>query len=565
MKKIIIFLLFLTLIPIASAKPLHTTLLAAQELNGTLVGSTADAFLEIQDGRGRVFLETFPLTKIDTQISTRFAKEISCNYFDIDCSNADFIYTIRSNSVIIGGPSAGAAIAVLTTAGLLDLEMDESVAVTGTINSGGLIGPVGGLKAKIDAAANADIQKVLIPIGTRMYNESNESIDLIEYGQQKSVEVIEVIDLNEVVQYFTGQQILESNKTFTIHPEYTEIMGRVSEQLCSRSRELNSELSKFTINQTIKQDILNKTVRASQAAQEQSYYAAASYCFGLNVQLRTLLYEKQNTKDIDIRTKAAKLQSELKVLEQDAREQRLDTIADLQTLSIVLDRLQDAQRYLDELKNEESIATLALAEERLFSAHAWSEFFAMSGSKIELNDERLEQSCIEKIQEAKEREQYVQLFLGNIGHITEGIERATGLHEKDEFVQCLIAASEAKAEANAILSTIGVEQDQLPRLIETKKSAIQTLVARTIDKGAFPILGVSYYEYASSLQQYDVHSALLYSEYALELSNLDIYFDEYGTQRVVDKKSDVIPFIAGIIVGLTIAGLLFFVHGRKKR
>src|SRR3989338_9929009 len=172
MKKIIIFLLFLTLIPIAYAEPLHTTLLAAQELNGTLVGSTADAFLEIQDGRGRVFLETFPLTKVDTQISTRFAKEISCNYFDIDCSDADFIYTIRSDAVIIGGPSAGAAIAALTTAGLLGLELDEDVAVTGTINSGGLIGPVGGIKAKIDAAAGAGLNKVLIPLGTRMYNES---------------------------------------------------------------------------------------------------------------------------------------------------------------------------------------------------------------------------------------------------------------------------------------------------------------------------------------------------------------------------------------------------------
>ena len=115
------------------------TLLAAQELNSTLIGSTADLYLEVQPGRGRVFLETFPLTKVDTQISTRFAKEIACHYFDLSCSSLDFIYTIQSDSVIIGGPSAGAALAALTTAAVTGDNVNQSVAVTGTINSGASI------------------------------------------------------------------------------------------------------------------------------------------------------------------------------------------------------------------------------------------------------------------------------------------------------------------------------------------------------------------------------------------------------------------------------------------
>ena len=44
----------------------HLPLLAVQELpDGNYSGNTADLFLEVRDGSGRVFLDTSPLTKID--------------------------------------------------------------------------------------------------------------------------------------------------------------------------------------------------------------------------------------------------------------------------------------------------------------------------------------------------------------------------------------------------------------------------------------------------------------------------------------------------------------------
>jgi len=147
---VIILLTILISLNLVSASPYdtrHLSLLAVQEgPNGTYVGSTADLYLEIKDGSGRVFLDTSPLTKIDTQISTRYAKEIACSYFDLDCDKYDFIYTIRAQSSIIGGPSAGAAIAALTTVAVMDIDYDETVAISGTINSGGIVGQVGGLK-----------------------------------------------------------------------------------------------------------------------------------------------------------------------------------------------------------------------------------------------------------------------------------------------------------------------------------------------------------------------------------------------------------------------------------
>ena len=112
MKKILWLLILLFVLPNVIAMEGHVKLLAVKEKDdGSFEGSTADLFLEVRKGSGRVFLDTFPLTKTDTQISMRFAKEVSCKFIGKDCSKYDFIYTIRADAPIIAGPSAGAAAA----------------------------------------------------------------------------------------------------------------------------------------------------------------------------------------------------------------------------------------------------------------------------------------------------------------------------------------------------------------------------------------------------------------------------------------------------------------------
>ena len=211
MKKLLFIAVFLMLsIPIVNADKGHMKLLAVSDTPDGQVGGVADLFLETKPGSGRVFLETFPLTRVDTQISTRFAKEISCDFAEVDCSKFDFFYTITADSSIIAGPSAGAAIAVLTFSMLKGIDFNEKVAITGTINSGGLIGPVGGLKAKIRAAEKAGLKKVLIPIGESLNginetDEFNETFDLEDLRKNTSVDIIEVPTLDEAVFQFTGK------------------------------------------------------------------------------------------------------------------------------------------------------------------------------------------------------------------------------------------------------------------------------------------------------------------------------------------------------------------------
>src|SRR3989338_1265452 len=261
MKRLIFVLIVLLIVPAVFAQSGHLKLLAVKEEGDTQKGSVADLFLEIKPGTGRVFIDTYPTARVDTQISTRFAKEIACNTLNVDCDNYDFFYQITADSAIIGGPSGGAGIATLTTSLLKNIPLDESIAVTGTINPGGLVGPVGGLKEKIEAGADAGIKKILIPLGRRyaadlslnISNNTNRSIDLFEFGKEKGVEVKEVSTLNDVFHEYTGEYLEEERVEFEIDKAYTDTMKDLAVDLCNRTMRLNGiyeRLAEEPINST---------------------------------------------------------------------------------------------------------------------------------------------------------------------------------------------------------------------------------------------------------------------------------------------------------------------------
>jgi hypothetical protein len=80
----------------------------------------------------------------------------------------------------------------------------------------------------------------------------------------------------------------------------------------------------------------------------------------------------------------------------------------------------------------------------------------------------------------------------------------------------------------------------------------------------FPILGYSYYEYAESLKEPDMYSALLYSEYALELSNLGMYFKERKNVYSLDFLQIDTKVLYALLFGLCF-GFLFAYTVRLRR
>ena len=307
------------------------------------------------------------------------------------------------------------------------------------------------------------------------------------------------------------------------------------------------------------------------------YYAAASYCFGATILLRRELYAEQRTTPFEIANSFSSLSREVESLGEKVSEEKIETIADLETLMIVRERLEDVKTQIktwNESKRkaalDEQYGTLAYAEERLFSAAAWMSFFEMGGKRFVLEKEVLRTSCLQKISESEERHQYTSLFLGEevIAHIREKITTAEEALEQGNYELCLITASQAKADANAILSSLGLSDDVFMEFFQAKKKAAERVIAENSAEDIFPILGYSYYQYANSLQNQEKYTALLYLEYALELSELSIYFpEEKEVPSLLDKarevnlsapwKSVIMGFLAGAILTAIISYTLF--------
>jgi uncharacterized protein len=536
---------------------------------GEYKGNIADLYLELKKGSGRVFLATFPLTKMDTQISTRFAKDIACDYFNLDCENYDFMYTIKAESNIIGGPSAGAAIAVLTVISLLDLEYDNTIAITGTINSGGIVGPVGGVKEKIEAATENGISKVLVSKGMSEFKED----DLINI--KEDFEVAEVENLNEVLFHFTGLKLKKDNVSVKISPDYQKIMEELASLLCNRTEELEIALEKFEFEKNETQKIKEKKNNSLASLGGKDYYSAASFCFGANILISELTYDKGKKDMLWMTDEINKLRNKVKLLEEELEKKEIETISDLQARMVVKERLNEVKERINSFReSEDKQYALAHAEERFFSAVSWMYFFEMHGRSFVFDEEKLKESCMKKISESEERYQYAALLFGStVEYIKEKVDKAKQNLEVKEYELCLMQAMQAKADANAILSTMGLEEDNFMDFLESKRKAVEKVIAESGEEGVFPILGYSYYQYANSLRDSEKYLSSLYLEYALEMSGLDIYFEEKKSmiKDFVEKSKswelnhERSKFIEGFVLGILVVLLIILCRKAFKK
>ena len=553
MKRALLLFLLLLVIPTVSAAEAHVKLLALLEENGNSTGILADLSLETQPGSGRVFLDTFPLTKIATQVSLRLAQQVACTELDKECGSTDFFYTIRASPGIVGGPSAGSSAAVLAAALISERELNESVAMTGTINSGGLIGPVGGTKNKLEAASKGGITKVLIPAGTSVYTDGNESTDLIAFGATLGVEIIEVATLDEALAHFTNKPVVRDEAPFVMDQTYSATMQKVANELCGE-QPLTPRAENFT------------SISDTYAAQGE-YYSAASYCFRANLE-----NTEHSLQGISFDAFQERLARELQdSFALNAEEHPLVTITDLQTYMLVKERIGEAQDALTKLTKETSVTTentreLAYAIERLNSARAWGTFFGTPGRKATFTNESLRTSCEEKLGEAEERYNYVQtVYPEGLQQTRKTLNHAEAQAKEGQYIICLHEAAKAKSEADSVLSVLGVEENRTDEIISVKLAATQRALARAQAKQIFPIIGYSYYEYAKALQTEDKYSALLFAEYANELSTLDVYFAESRPSLLVRVPllSDILLVVGGIALGWILASL--FRPKKRKR
>lgn len=186
----------------------------------TSMGEIGKVHVEIKEGTGNVLVNTNPFTEPDTQYSVREAVEVATDFTQASIADKDIVISFEINGSLVGGPSAGAATTVAIIAALEGESVRQDVAVTGTIEEGGVIGQVGSVFEKAIAAERNNMTLFLVPDGQekvvyyeqqiedrgrfdfrfkRVYYTSKE-IDLGEYFQGE-MDVKEVSTIDDVVSY----------------------------------------------------------------------------------------------------------------------------------------------------------------------------------------------------------------------------------------------------------------------------------------------------------------------------------------------------------------------------
>ena len=182
-------------------------------------GITTTMYVQAFPGSGRILTNIDRLLFwVDTQNSIRRATQVAENITGINLTEYDMVYTIEVNASVIGGPSAGAAMTIVTIAALQNMTINGSVMITGSVNHDGTIGPVGNIVEKAIASKEAGAELFLVPVTqsievtykTREYCEKIGWVDFcttetypvkVDIEEDADIRVEEVMDIEEAMEY----------------------------------------------------------------------------------------------------------------------------------------------------------------------------------------------------------------------------------------------------------------------------------------------------------------------------------------------------------------------------
>ena len=139
------------------------------------------------------------------QAATAVAATVAALFSGRDPRSIDLQYSVTGP---IDGPSAGAILTVGSLAAVRGESLDPRVTMTGTVAPDGTIGRVGGLAAKVRAAAQAGFTTMLIPLASEKETGPDGSItDVIDLGRGLGLVVRPVADVTEAYELFAGMPL----------------------------------------------------------------------------------------------------------------------------------------------------------------------------------------------------------------------------------------------------------------------------------------------------------------------------------------------------------------------
>lgn len=184
--------------------------------------------VEATPGSGRTLTDIDNLLFwADTQHSIRIARRVAENITGKKMEDYDIVYSITApNASLIGGPSAGAALAVATIAALEGKQLNNGVMITGGINHDGTISPVSAILEKAQAAKQAGATLFLVPLlqSRDVIYEESEHCEVfgssevcttetrprkVDVEEEAGIKVVEVETVEDAMGYFFSENSIE--------------------------------------------------------------------------------------------------------------------------------------------------------------------------------------------------------------------------------------------------------------------------------------------------------------------------------------------------------------------
>lgn len=538
--------------------------------NGTYVGSLSTIQITVQsNGSGMVFVDTMPLTEIDMQGSARLAVNVACSVTGKNCSEYDFYFVVRSQSQVIGGPSAGGVMCTGVIAALMGWEIYNHTMMTGMINPDGSIGPIGGVPYKAEAVAAAGAARFLIPYGQGNITETTYVLDamgfphavyketnVIDYARENwDLDVVEIRDIYDAVYWMTGHV---ANKTTSQNPaaseKYTGIMKELAESLMDRANESFSNataaFSEFPGTMRAKQykpevrsyyDYASDALNASMASYNAGdYYTTSSKCFQVSWYSTFVVYASEFFENDSF-----SYVSETVEAASDAVDAIMECVIDGSREITSIEQLEAfggaQQRIFEASESAESASAIlgdpvptyddcllslgdaSYAIERAESATWWMEIGGEFGGDYAINESKIVSAAEEYIQSAAEIIAYASALEIDVSGAEELVSDAEDAIEEGFLPLGLFYAIEGYADATNSVEIYGY--DSVPAWkIEKASEVADSYIDESRSLGVEPVLAVSYYEFARSLYIEDAagnsESALLYMKYSAMIAKL---------------------------------------------
>ena len=550
------------------------TLLAVTKSGKALVGTTMELKVVVTKGTGRVFLAVEPIAELDLQTSAKLAALVAANALGKDFMNYNYFIMLSSNAQVVGGPSAGAAMAVAIAAALSGKGylLNKSVAITGVIMPDSTVGPVGGLPEKIEAAGEEGVKLVLMPKGQLIVKDpvTNKTVNVMNIARKYGMKLIEVGDIYEALKVLgiLPHVALYSVKTIEIPESVNNIMklwvrdfNRTYPRLLNEVNELLMKLNKSLLinnfNVSLLKLIINLTKEgrslysiALKEFNSGNYYAAASDMFGAVVDLDRVRWIIKVISSNNVSRELSELlnyaeesvdnaSKTLKVLENKLLSEGSIDISKLSVIIEVSKRVYEARTLLNQLRNEVINITatnraksrsevlpklLNFVSEAVYtywrggSAVAWSKLIdAVPKSNLSVSRLGIEESATLLTHYSQVSTSYIGTFLSSrykffVNELSSEVRDASRYLSNDSVMALAICMS-ALARVAAALNTM-FSLNYTSKALMLREEVLKA-IARAEHLGMFPLVALTYLERGDSVLRMDPISAIYFYDLAL--------------------------------------------------